>query len=227
MATTRILPGNRVLRYTLSERVVHWVAGVSYVYLLLNGLGLWSPAMWWMILVLGGGPLARLMHPWMGLVFVGSVLWMYWIWKDDMRITQTDRQWGKTVGAYIRNEEEELHPVAARRTFDQWAPVDRFNLGQKYLFWVMFWSGIVLLLSGSVLWFPEYLPAFLRQIAIIAHPIAFLATLAGFIIHVYMGTAVVRGGFTSVISGEVSESWARHYHRLWLDRISGNAPSKK
>lgn len=225
MATTRILPNNRVLRYTMSERVVHWVSGVSYVYLLLNGLGLWSPAMWWMILILGGGPLARLTHPWVGLVFVGSVLWMYWIWKDDMRITETDREWGKTMGKYVRNEEEE--PVAALRSWEQWAPVDRFNLGQKYLFWVMFWGGIVLLLTGLVLWFPEYLPAFLRQIAIIVHPIAFLATFAGFIIHVYMGTAVVRGGFTSVIRGEVSESWARHYHRLWLDRITGNAPAKK
>jgi formate dehydrogenase subunit gamma len=230
MATSRVLSGNRILRYTLSERVVHWISGVSYIYLLLNGLGLWSPSLWWMIVVLGGGPLARLMHPWVGLVFVASVLWMYKMWKDDMRITETDRKWTKTLGEYVRNEEEELHPVTASRSFDQWAPVDRFNLGQKYLFWLMFWSGIVLLLTGLVLWFTEYIPAslsFLRQISVLLHPIAFLATLGGFIIHVYMGTAVVRGGFSSVIRGEVSESWARHYHRLWLDRITGNAPPKK
>ncbi len=215
MATSRVLPGNRILRYTLSERVIHWVSGVSYVYLLLNGLGLWSPAMWWMILILGGGPLARLMHPWVGLIFVGSVLWMYKMWKDDMRVTAEDRAWNKALRQYIRNEDENLPPVA------------RFNIGQKYLFWVMFWGGIVLLLTGLVLWFPEKMPPFLRQTAILVHPIAFLATLGGFIIHVYMGTAVVRGGFSSVIRGEVTEAWARAHHRLWLDRITRNAPTKK
>jgi len=215
---TRVLPGNRVLRYTLSERVVHWVSGVSYVYLLLTGLGLWSPSLWWMIVILGGGPLARVVHPWAGLVFVASVLWMYKEWGDDMRVTDADRAWSKALRRYVRNEDENLPPVG------------RFNVGQKYLFWVMFWGGIVLLFSGLVLWFTEYIPrslSFLRQIAVLVHPIAFLATLAGFIIHVYMGTAVVRGGFSSVIRGEVTQSWARAHHRLWLDRITGNAPPKK
>lgn len=215
MATSRVLPGNRILRYTLGERVVHWVAGVSYVYLLLNGLGLWSPALWWMIVILGGGPLARLMHPWVGLIFVASVLWMYKMWKHDMRITNEDRAWNKAIGHYIRHEDESLPPVG------------RFNAGQKYLFWAMFWSGIVLLLTGLMLWFPEYTPSYLRQISVIVHPIAFLVTFGGFIIHVYMGTAVVRGGYTSVIRGEVTETWARTHHRLWLDRITRNAPTKK
>lgn len=230
MEENRILRGNRVLRYTLEERLIHWIAGFSYVYLLLNGLALWSPSMWWMVALLGGGPLARATHPWMGLVFVASVLYMYKIWKPDMRITEADRQWTKTLGAYVRNEEEEQHPVHAARSFDQWAPVDRFNLGQKYLFWVMFWSGIVLLLTGLVLWFTEYIPwslRFLRYISVVLHPVAFLVTLGGFIVHVYMGTAIVRGGFTSVIRGEVSENWARHYHRLWLERIIENASTKK
>jgi formate dehydrogenase subunit gamma len=230
MEEQRILRDHRVLRYTFTERLVHWVAGVSYVYLLLNGLALWSPYMWWIAAILGGGPLARATHPWVGLVFVVSVLYMYMLWKQDMVITETDRRWGKTIGAYVRNEEEELSPVEARRSFDMWAPVDRFNLGQKHLFWVMFWSGIVLLLTGLVLWWTEYIPwslRFLRYIAVVIHPVAFLVTMGGFIIHVYMGTAVVRGGFTSVIRGEVSERWARHYHRLWLDRIMRGVSAKK
>jgi formate dehydrogenase subunit gamma len=230
MEQSRILRGNRVLRYTLEERIVHWVSGASYIYLLLSGLALWSPAMWWLIIVLGGGPLTRAVHPLVGLIFVASVFYMYRLWKPDMEITATDKEWGKSIAKYVRNEEEELEPVAAVRSFDQWAPVDRFNLGQKYLFWVMFWGGVTLLLTGLVLWFTEYIPwnlRYLRYVSVVLHPVAFLVTLGGFIIHVYMGTAVVRGGFTSVIRGEVSESWARHYHRLWLDRITGNVPAKK
>ncbi|HJY88618.1 MAG TPA: formate dehydrogenase subunit gamma [Candidatus Acidoferrales bacterium] len=230
MGETRVLPGGRILRYNLTERIVHCISGLSYVYLLLNGLALWSPWMWWIAALLGGGPMARATHPWVGLVFVASLLYMYQLWGRDMRITEVDLEWKKTLGQYVRNEEEELHPVTAQRTWEQWAPVDRFNLGQKYLFWLMFWGGIVLLLTGLVLWFSEYIPwslRFLRYISVVLHPIAFLLTLGGFIIHVYMGTAVVRGGFTSVIRGEVSESWAKHYHRLWFDRITGHAPTKK
>ena len=217
MEETRVLPGGRILRYTFTERLVHWIAGVSYVYLLLNGFALWTPWMWWMAALLGGGPVARATHPWVGLIFTASVLYMYKFWRQDMRITEVDRAWNKALRQYIRNEDENLPPV------------DRFNLGQKYLFWVMFWGAIVLLVTGILLWFPEQswnLPMF-RYIAVVVHPIAFLATLAGFIIHVYMGTAVVRGGFHSVIRGEVSEDWARMHHRLWLARITGNAPTKR
>lgn len=230
MAGERTLAGHRVLRYTLHERMVHWAAGFSYVYLLMTGLAFWTPWMFWMAVVLGGGSVSRMLHPWAGLIFTWSVWRMYVIWKQDMWITDTDRKWAKTIGAYVRNEEEEMHPVHAERTWQEWAPVDRFNLGQKYLFWVMFWGGIVLLLTGLVLWFTEYIPwslRFLRYVSALLHPIAFLVTFGGFIIHVYMGTAVVRGGFTSIIRGEVTENWARHHHRLWLERISGNAAAKK
>ena len=47
MEEARVLPGGRILRYTFKERFIHWIAGISYVYLLLNGLALWSPVFWW------------------------------------------------------------------------------------------------------------------------------------------------------------------------------------
>ena len=56
---------------------------------------------------------------------------------------------------------------------------------------------------------------------IAVHVIAALATIAGFIIHVYMGTAMVRGGFNAIVTGEVDASWARHHHRLWYEQVTG------
>jgi cytochrome b subunit of formate dehydrogenase len=35
-----------------------------------------------------------------------------------------------------------------------------------------------------------------------------------------MGTAMVRGGFTSIIRGEVSTNWAKTHHRLWYEQIT-------
>jgi formate dehydrogenase subunit gamma len=227
MEENRLLRGGRVLRYNFKERMVHWFAGLSYSYLLLTGLAFWSPWCFWIAVVLGGGSVSRMLHPWVGLVYAASVIYMLAIWNKDMKITDTDRKWTQTIGAYVRNEEEEMLPEHAERAWQQWAPVDRFNLGQKYLFWTMFWGGIVLLLTGVVLWFPDRFPQLLRLVSILLHPLAFLVTLAGFIIHVYMGTAVVRGGFTSIIRGEVTENWARHHHRLWMERIAGNAGARK
>jgi formate dehydrogenase subunit gamma len=201
-----------ILRYTLMERVVHWIAALTYGYVLLTGLAFYSPHLYWIATLLGGGPTSRFWHPWIALVFVAVLAWMLGAWRGDMRITANDRAWGKAVKRYIENEDEGLPPI------------DRFNLGQKYYFWVMLFAGIVLLLSGIVLWIPETLPWSLRDVryaAILLHVSSALITIGAFIIHVYMGTAVVRGGFTSIIRGEVSPAWAKMHHRLWYNRVAG------
>jgi formate dehydrogenase subunit gamma len=145
------------------------------------------------------------------MLFFAGIIWMLQAWRADMAITAVDRKWGMAMDYYIRNEDESLPPA------------DRFNVGQKYFFWVMLWGGVLLLISGVVLWFPERIPWSLRGIryaAILLHVSAALITIGAFIIHVYMGTAMVRGGFTSIIRGEVSPAWARMHHRLWYERVA-------
>jgi formate dehydrogenase subunit gamma len=203
----RLLPGNRVLRYTLQERVIHWVSALAFIYVLLSGLAFYSPSLYWLATILGGGSSARVWHPWAGLLFMAVCAWMLRMWRADMRIIAADREWQKALPRYIRNEDEALPAIG------------RFNAGQKYFFWLMFWGGLLLVVSGLVLWFPERIPWSLRGVrylAILVHVSAALLTIGGFIIHVYMGTAVVRGGFTSIIRGEVSQGWARMHHALWL-----------
>jgi formate dehydrogenase subunit gamma len=201
-----------ILRYTLVERVVHWIAAITFTYVMLTGLAFYSPHLYWIATILGGAPTSRFWHPWLGLAFAAALAWMLRAWHADMRITPADRRWGQAIGHYIRNEDQSLPPI------------DRFNIGQKQFFWLMFYSTAVLLLSGLVLWFPERIPWSLRGLryaAILLHVASALITIGLFIIHVYMGTAVVRGGFTSIIRGEVSPAWARTHHRLWYDRVTG------
>ena len=62
-----LLPNGRVLRYSFRERLVHWLAGFSYVYLLLTGLAFWSPWLFWIAVILGGPTISRELHPWFGL----------------------------------------------------------------------------------------------------------------------------------------------------------------
>ena len=126
-----------------------------------------------------------------------------------MRITDADRRWAREIKHYVRNEDEQMPPV------------DRFNAGQKQFYWAMVGGTILLLLSGLVMWVPEYLPRdlnWVRQLAIVVHVIAALVTIGAFIIHVYMGVFVVPGGLKGMVHGGVSAHWARTHHRLWFDR---------
>jgi formate dehydrogenase subunit gamma len=213
VSASEVIPGSRegrIVRYTLDERIHHWMAGLTYVYCLITGLAFWSPYLYWLAALVGGGATARFWHPWSGVLFTISIVWMFKLWRGDMAITDTDRAWSKDVKYYIENEDEKLPPVG------------RFNWGQKVFFWLMLWGAILLLLSGFGLWFVESIPAWLRHLSIAVHVIAALATIAGFIIHVYMGTAMVPGGFDAIVTGEVTAAWARHHHRLWYERVTKN-----
>jgi formate dehydrogenase subunit gamma len=218
MSDTYILPKGRVLRYTFHERFIHWVAGLSYVYLLLTGLAFWSPWLYWLAVIFGGGTIARELHPWIGLIFFVGVMLMYVVWATQMHKTEVDKEWWDSIGHYVRNEDEKV-PTAGR-----------FNGGQKLLFWGFFWCAILLVLSGLILWFPHWIPwnlRFLRYIAVIVHPGAALITIGLFIIHVYMGTLMERGAFGSVIRGDVSANWAKRYHGIWYDKIMRENASRK
>jgi len=213
-----LLPNGRVLRYSYAERLVHWLAGVSYVYLMLTGLAFWSPWLFWIAVVLGGTTVSRELHPWFGVAFVVAVLLMYRMWSSQMKETPADKEWWAAIEHYARNEDEKMPDV------------DRFNPGQKLLFWGFFWSGVLLLLSGLILWLPQYIPwslRFLRYLAVIVHPVCALLTIGLFIVHVYMGSVIEPGAFHSMIRGTASRAWADRLHHTWFQQLLRESESRK
>lgn len=198
---------DQIERFTLKERIIHWIVGISFVYLMLTGLALFTPHLFWLAHVLGGGPTIAKWHPLIGVVFFLALSWMFLLWRRQMKFDTQDKQWMKQIGKYIRNEDEGL-PEAGR-----------FNPGQKQLFWLETVSGILLLLSGIPLWFPHGTSQWLRLVSILVHEISALAAIGGFIVHVYMGTAVVSGSFSAMINGTVSRAWARTHHARWFREL--------
>jgi formate dehydrogenase subunit gamma len=201
---------DEIVRYTLKERMCHWIAGISYLYLLLTGLAFFTPYLYWIAYVLGGGPTARFWHPWVGLIFFASVLWMHSMWRADMKMTPQDKQWEKTIKEYVTNRDEQV------------APAGHFNAGQKQFYWVMFYGALVLLITGVVMWFPEKMPRGvhgLLPVIVFLHVVAALATIAAFMIHLYMGILFVSGGLHGILWGRVPVSWAKTHHRLWFDKM--------
>lgn len=210
--------GQLISRYSLGERANHWLGALAYIYLLITGLAFWSPYLYWMAAVAGGGPVARFWHPWFGLIFTASLGWTFKEWRHDMKIDDSDRAWGKAIPDYIQNEDDKLPPVG------------RFNFGQKLFFWGMFYGVILLLLSGIVLWYTETLPWSLRYVrytAVLLHASVALITIGLFLIHVYMSAILEEGSFGSMIHGTVTRAWAWTFHRTWYYEVTGKSQPKQ
>ncbi|MDR7563947.1 MAG: formate dehydrogenase subunit gamma [Armatimonadota bacterium] len=196
-----------ILRYTLGERILHWVVALSFLYLLLTGLALFYPPFYWLVGLFGGGAVIRYWHPVVGVIFFGALVVMLLLWARDMRIEPHDREWLRHMGDYAAGREEAVPPSG------------RFNAGQKLLFYLQFLAGILLLLSGVVLWFPLSFGRVVRQASFVVHDLAAIAAMGGLILHVYMGVFVIRGSWEAITRGTVSRRWAEAHHGLWFRQL--------
>ncbi len=199
------MPGNDLQRFTLVERVIHWVVGLAFVLLLLTGLALSYPSLFWLTAVVGGGPAARALHPWIGLVFTVSLVVMVVLWLRDMRLGRADLEWMRAVGYYARHQRDKVPPTG------------KYNGGQKIFFWVESILGLVFVVTGVPLWFPEPMSS---EVLMAARFLHYLATLGGglFLIgHVYLGTIAYPGTAGGMLYGTVSREWAKLHAPLWYE----------
>ncbi|MGH2693486.1 MAG: formate dehydrogenase subunit gamma [Actinomycetota bacterium] len=192
-----------VERYSAFERIVHWFVGITMIYLILSGLALGYPRMAWLYDILGGGQTVRFLHPIVGVAFTVGVIVMLFAWIRDMLFDDSDRQWMRGIRRYVREGHSE-------------ADVGRFNAGQKGYYWFAVITGVLLLLTGVPLWFPDLLSSGWNQSFRLVHHILFLLSVAGFIIHVYMSAVMLPGTMAGMTSGRVSRSWAAWHHPRWF-----------
>lgn len=199
--------GERVLRFSFTERAVHWMAALSFFYAALTGLALWTPSLFWIAGVFGGGEAVRRWHPWSGVVFAVVLGLMFRNWARFMILDADDKKWLRRAHRYAAHDDRGLPEPG------------RFNAGQKMLFWIQALSALLLFASGVVLYWPELMPKGPRLLAVLVHPGAATVAIAGIIVHVYMGTAAVPGALRGMIEGWVPEAWARAHHPRWYREI--------
>jgi len=203
-----------ILRHDVYTRLVHWGVAVFFVLALLSGFAIFTPWLYkWLAPLFGGGPRARLLHPWFGLGFVILMVLQLLGWLGSMRWRENDRRWLRRARAYVTSEEK-VEPD----------DVGKFNAGQKIWFWAMVFFGIVFLVTGFPLWFPEIFGRNLMWISYFFHDIAGLVMLGGFLIHIYEGTAALPGTFHSMTRGTVRENWAWTHHPAWYREVTGRDP---
>jgi formate dehydrogenase subunit gamma len=197
----------RIERFSFIERMMHWLAALSFLYAALTGLALWSHRLYWLAAVFGGGETVRGWHPWGGIVFTLTIGYMFQNWARQMKLDREDIQWLRRAHRYAIHDDKDL-PEA-----------NKFNAGQKLLFWVQSVATILLLFSGTVLWWPHSMSQDFRLLAILIHPISAILSIGAIIVHIYMGTAAVPGAFRGMIQGWVRPEWASSHHPKWFREI--------
>ncbi|HXZ79902.1 MAG TPA: formate dehydrogenase subunit gamma [Terriglobales bacterium] len=205
---------HQILRYTPEERVCHWFTAGTYVYCMVTGLALFTPYLYWLAFVVGGGPTARFWHPIIGILFVVGIFWMHMLWRDEFNLSSEDRIWLDKVKYYVKNEDDLLPPQG------------KYDAGQKIYYWGMFYGSILLILSGLVMWAPEYVPRgwhWALPLVAFVHEGAALITIGAIILHVYMAVFTVPGSVTAMTTGYVSRGWAMLHARLWYDKVESGA----
>ncbi len=191
-------------RFTAPQRVIHWAVGISFSGLLLSGLALAYPSVFWLSALFGGAASMRILHPWIGVVYTVAIVAMFISWAREMTLDESDRTWLGKVPEYARHE------------LDQIPDAGKFNAGQKLYFWISVVLAAVFLVTGVPLWFPASFGAGLLTTMRLLH---FLATVAGgllLMMHVYLSTIAFPGTARGMVYGGVRRRWAKLHHPAWL-----------
>ena len=200
-----------LLRHPVYTRVLHWSVAIAFVLSLLSGFGLYSPWLYrWLTPLFGGGTMTRILHPWFGLLFTIAFFFQFLNWFAPMHWTGSDSRWMKRMRGYVSNREK-LEPKET----------GYFNGGQKLYFWAIVVSAVLFLITGLLMWFDNVVPRWVVAVSYVVHDIAALVMLAGFIIHIYEGTAAQPGTFRSMVDGTVTEEWAWTHHPAWYADVTG------
>lgn len=200
-----------VERYTAKERGNHWIVALCFILAALSGLALFHPSLFFFSGLFGGGPWARILHPFIGVVmFLFFCVTMVRFWKLN-KMTDADRQWMKRIKDVIMNRDHNLPEVG------------KYNAGQKYMFWLMVISMLLLVVSGFVMWRPWFAHVFpigINRIAVVVHALSAVALIIGIIVHVY-AAIWVKGTLRAMMRGNVSAAWAKHHHPGWYREVTG------
>ena len=196
-----------IVRYSAPERINHWITAFAFVLAAVSGLGFFFPSFNWLMNILGTPQLARILHPFVGVVmFVSFMLMFFRYWHHNL-INRDDILWAKNIHKIAMNEEV--------------GDTGRYNFGQKCVFWAAILLLLLLLASGGVIcrpWFAPMFPIPVIRLALLAHSFAAVALIVVIMVHIY-AALWVKGTITAMVEGWVTKTWAKKHHPRWYREV--------
>lgn len=213
---------NKFLRFSISDRVEHWVQMASFATLGMTGLSQKfanSPISIWFIALLGGIEVIRIIHRiasiglMLGTVYhIGSSGYKYYVRRSRITMLPSLYDVKAAWGIFLYNLKiKKIKPQQGRFTFDE-----------KFEYWAFVWGTLVMGLTGFVLWNPistaKFLPGLAIPAAKAAHSgEALLAVLAIIVWHFY--NVHLKHLNKSMFTGYLSEHEMLEEHTLELADI--------
>ena len=199
--------GETVPRFNAIERSNHWMTASAFIIMALTGL-----------VVLYGKPLllpligpeafttwsqwAKYAHNFLSFPFTLGVVLIFLMWIAANIPNRIDFRWLRAGGGIVGHE----HP-----------PAQKFNAGQKAIYWIVVVGGGITAATGYVLMFPFYMTDIAgMQSAQMLHAVVAMLFIAVMIAHIYIGTIGMEGAFEAMGTGDVDVNWAKQHHSLWL-----------
>lgn len=192
-------------RYEDGDRINHWIVALLFVLAGLSGLAFFHPSLYFFSALFGGGPWARILHPFLGVAMFLCFLGLFFkFWRQNI-MNAGDREWMRHAGEMLAGDKSRMPPAG------------KYNAGQKGVFWLMSLCLILLLVTGVLFWQPWFansVPILLQRIAVVVHAASAVGLILGIIVHVY-AAIWVKGTVRAMTRGTVSEAWAKQNHPLW------------
>jgi formate dehydrogenase subunit gamma len=201
--------GRVLVRFSGFERLVHWMTATCFIILGISGLNITFGKPLLLPLI---GPeafatwslWAKYAHNYLSFPFTLGVVLIFLMWIAWNFPTRVDVNWLREGGGMVGHK----HPAA-----------DRFNAGQKMVYWIVVLGGGAVAASGYVLMFPFYGTNVAEmQLAEIVHGVVAVLFVAAMLGHIYIGTLGMEGAFEAMWDGTVDVNWAKEHHSIWLEK---------
>ncbi len=190
------------------ERTIHWLLAISCLILCITGLGMMFHSMNFLGTIIGGMKALKLLHNFMGLIFGISLLLSIRMWwrEAGMFVFPEDWEWMKTAGGYLWH-------------VDHVPEVGKYNPGQKMFFLTVVFFGLIMFVTGLIMWFPGSFPLEYLIWLYPLHVLGFVVIFAFFFVHLYLGTIGSPGSLPAMLNGWVSRAWLKKQHPKWLKEM--------
>lgn len=214
------LSGRLIQRFKIHEVVGHWLTAGSFILLALTGLNLMYGRQL-LLPIMGPDAFAAMtiggkyLHNFGGFAFMLGLLWIFVVWVRENLWDRYDFNWIlKGGGFFSRNS----HP-----------PADKFNFGQKVVFWSVIGTGFFISVSGVTLLMPFWWIDNIEQMQTvqIIHAALGVAMFIVILAHIYIGSVGMEHAFSAMKTGWVDINWAKEHHSVWVDRyVRENRPER-
>lgn len=212
--------GGRIIeRFSPMDRYGHWFLAIVWVTLGITGL-IMSLGKSVLLPLIGYtifswlAILSKYLHNFVGPLLIVAIPWVFIRFIRYNGISGEDFKWFANIAGYFKGHEY---------------PSDRFNAGEKVVFWiVLVILSTILLVSGFILVFPNFdQTRYTMQWANSVHVVAAYGAIALALVHIYLGTIGQVGSYRAMRYGYVDESWAKHHHERWYRAVvEGRVPQK-